>query len=122
MEKKLAELSSIVPLIIVDQIPEAGWHVPDEMIHRRTLGIKAPLTTNYNVYKSSNAEVIELFDRLEPVENISVIRTADLVCSDDTERCLNELSGLPLYSDDDHPFGEFIEMINEQIIGLAVPE
>lgn len=122
VENKLAELSSIVPLIIVGQIPEAGWHVPDEMIHRRTLGVKTPLTTSFKVYKSSNTEVFELFDRLGSSERISVVRTADLVCSDVTERCLNELDGLPLYHDDVHPFGALVEMINDQIIDLVLPE
>ncbi|MXO89420.1 acyltransferase family protein [Pontixanthobacter aquaemixtae] len=104
VETELTMLSRSAPLIVVDQIPETGWHVPKMMIRRTQLGSrpKDGLSTSYDRYLSSNAENIAMFDRLASNPRINVVRTAPLICDKETRRCLNERNGSPLYFDDDH--------------------
>tara|TARA_Y100000052_G_C2942209_1_gene81400 strand:+ start:238 stop:1167 length:930 start_codon:yes stop_codon:yes gene_type:complete len=112
--KELKELSSNSQLIIVDQIPEAGWNVPDLMIKRSLFSDdQKVLDTSYQKYLIENKIVLELMSNLN--QFATVIPAAQIVCDTNSGRCLNEMSGLPLYFDDDHPSDLLSGMIVERI-------
>ncbi len=117
VEFALLDWSEDVPLVVIDTIPEAGWLVKRAMARRRQMGIgpDEPLTTSYDAYLDANRNVIAMFDRLEQNEAISVVRTAPMVCSDNTGRCLNERDGEALYIDDDHPDWPFSRDIAAEV-------
>jgi hypothetical protein len=105
-------------LIIVNQIPEAGWNVFDYALRRFiNEDFNEEISTSYALYQSANADVIHLLERLE--DRAVIIRTDDLVCSDIDQRCLNTINGIPLYIDDDHPSPLFAELIAAEIVVAA---
>ncbi len=117
-ERKLRDLAALRPLFIIDQIPEAGWNVPSLMIKRMRSEREneEPLSTSYETYKTANSLLLPMFDRLDHAPNIHVVGTAEIVCSEDHGRCLNERQGRPLYRDDDHPSLLFAELIAEAVM------
>ncbi len=79
----LLRLSQKNRVIIVNQIPEAGWDVPVR-IAKTSQKFKSPapsyLSTSYNVYKVSNEKINALFEDLENGGNLTVLRVDKLVC------------------------------------------
>ncbi|MDC3316426.1 acyltransferase [bacterium] len=120
--KFLTEASKTKKIIVVNQIPEAGWHVPDRVERLRVLRESdAMISTSQAIYSKVNESVVNLFSRLPASENLSVVRVDALVC--DTlvpGRCLNTLNGAPLYRDDDHPSPIFADMISRAILRSAM--
>lgn len=112
---KLNELADTYNVYIIDQIPEAGWNVPEKMLLLSNVQKnRPPITTSFEVYQQSNASVINLFEQLDQHHNINVINTSDIVCTE-SNRCLNELDGVPLYRDDDHPSKLYAALIAEKL-------
>lgn len=103
------------PMILVDQIPEAGWNVPTFKMKQIMFqkGPFRPVTTSYNLYKRENSEIIKIFSELNEVA--TVIETAPLVCDQISGRCNNEVGGISLYRDNNHPSKVFSEIITEKI-------
>ena len=101
------------PLILIQQIPEAGWDVPQMMIRRKRFESAdlPPLSTSFARFQEANAQNIAMFDRLQRHENIDVIDPSRIVCSAETGRCLNEINGAPLYRDNNHPSMQFSQKI-----------
>ena len=109
VEKFISEVALNRRVIIISQIPEAGWNVPER---NARLGGKTTITTSFDVYKSENEPIITLFERLANNPNIDLINVENIIC--DTEingRCLNTIDGLSLYRDDDHPSPLLAKMI-----------
>ncbi|MCB2087035.1 MAG: acyltransferase [Sphingomonadaceae bacterium] len=122
MESSIVRWSEIAPsLVVIDQIPEAGWLVPRVLARRKQFGIEAspPLSTSYDLYKRENGDLIAMFDRLGKQDGIAVINTAPMVCSNQTGRCLNERGGTAYYYDDDHPSVTYSRMIVGEV--MATP-
>ncbi len=122
IQNQLTAFSNHHPLVIVDQIPEAGWNVPEQMLRiqrfaRRDTG---PLSTSYNVYATENARVLAMFAGLNNSPYISIINTSNLVCDVESGRCLNERDGVPLYVDDDHPSNVFSTMIAQEVLRAVI--
>lgn len=114
MEKELTALSARMPVVVVDQIPEAGWHVFNKAARRAILGAQdGEITTSYRVYLSRNATVRRLFDEL--AGDIKLVHTAPLVCRESDMRCRNTIDGLPLYRDEDHPSLILSRMIAREV-------
>lgn len=118
----LSNVSKTKKIIVVNQIPEAGWHVPDRVERLRVLqASEALISTSQAIYSKENEAVIDLFSRLPDINSLKIIGADALVC--DTlkkERCLNTLNGLPLYRDDDHPSPIFAGMIAQAILSTAM--
>lgn len=113
---QMIDLSQNRHVIVLSQIPEAGWHVPTQMWKwRKFVSATTPLSTGYAVYLQSNQRVNEWLKDIERVEGIKVVRAENLVCDPVSRRCLNELDGVPLYIDDDHPSALYAEMIADAI-------
>lgn len=111
----LSSLSENRKLVIVNQIPEAGWDVFAYALWRfASANFDEEISTSYYLYRSANARVIDLLAQLEP--NTTFIKTDNLICSNETERCLNTINGVPLYRDNNHPSPLFSEMIASEIV------
>lgn len=111
----VSALAQHMPVIVLDQVPEAGWDVP-AMVARNLQRHDSPepLTTSYAVYLEENAPVRAMMDQMP--EGVYVVSPSELVCSAQTGRCLNEIDHVPLYRDDDHPSSLFGQMIAAQIV------
>ncbi len=110
------QLSQAVPVIIINQIPEAGWNVFKVASHSAMFGDlqELNLTTSYDIYKIRNENVQQIFSQLE--QQVLVVRSDKLVCSEETGRCLNMLNNFPLYRDGNHPSPMFAEMISQNVL------
>ena len=107
-------------VIIISQIPEAGWNVP---VRKAKLQSTAEITTSYNSYVDANERVIQLFERLALKPNINVLNVEKLVCNTLIEgRCMNTIDGFSLYSDDDHPSPLLSKLIANQLSTLLHDE
>ena len=101
VEKFISDIAQSRRVIIISQIPEAGWNVPERNARLRG---KDVITTSFEVYKSENESVINMFERLGMNRNVEVINVENLICDTALSgRCLNTLNGSSLYRDDDHP-------------------
>lgn len=119
-EQSMRNWGRIAPVVVVDQIPEAGWLVRRTMARRAQFGFETePLSTSYAEYQRQNADVNTVLGRLAARNTIEVVRSAPLVCSESTGRCLNELDGRPLYFDDDHPSLLYSRLIAAEVMATA---
>ncbi|WP_238365221.1 acyltransferase family protein [Mesobacterium pallidum] len=115
--ERLLELSQATPMVIVDQIPEAGWDVPRQLQKMAMSGVKnAPLSTSHARYRAANARVNSWLDALVSAPNVTRVRTAPLVCSETTGRCANEVDGVPLYRDTNHPSALLADSVAQAIV------
>ncbi|MEM9797773.1 MAG: acyltransferase family protein [Pseudomonadota bacterium] len=112
---KIVDLAENVPVVVVDQIPEAGWDAYALTVRRQITDPDGPLpSTSLATYRSANAPVEEMLSDL--VDKVAIVETAPLICDEATGRCANSLEGVPLYRDDDHPSRLFARMIAEEIL------
>lgn len=117
IERRIRQLAKRHNVIVVSQIPEAGWDVPWSMAKRLRAGLpqKEALSTSYDVFLARNQRTMELMRRLK--DAIEIVDPSELVCNvDGNRRCINALHGRPLYFDDDHPSGKFAEIIASAIL------
>ncbi|MEL7114181.1 MAG: acyltransferase family protein [Pseudomonadota bacterium] len=105
LPQRLAAMSQEFDLIVVEPIPEAGWHVPRRgmSILERT-GTLPHLTTSYDVVGARTAPVHDMLKAVydHPHGQIEIVPIEDLFCDTDTKRCDNIVDGEVLYYDDDH--------------------
>jgi len=107
ISKKIEDIAKTSNLILVNQIPEVGIHVPNWYFQYST-----PLTHSYVEYKKQNNRINKI---LESIEGIKVIQTQTLVCNEKSLRCYTKLGAELLYEDDDHISAAFAELISEQV-------
>ncbi|WP_290842790.1 SGNH hydrolase domain-containing protein [Henriciella sp.] len=112
----LKEVAQERRLIIINQIPEAGWNVPQRVARvSKFVRDQSEIYTSYEVYKNSNELVNNMFSILDADGNVDVLKTDDLVCGGKTQdKCRNTLNGSSLYRDDDHPSPLFAALIAER--------
>ena len=116
--RKITEMSKSNKVVLVSQIPEAGWDVPGrvEKIRRFYSDRVSNIDTSYELYKSENREVIRLLDKLEQESGVSVVRVEELVCDiEETGRCANTFDGQSLYRDNNHPSPLFTKIIVQKM-------
>jgi peptidoglycan/LPS O-acetylase OafA/YrhL len=107
-------------IIIATPTPEHAWHVPQQVARQllfdRSVSIPSlPLS----VYSQRNEEIFPVITDLSELPNVSIYPLHTNLCADDG--CISELSGAPLYYDDDHlayqgglaALSEFIGSLNE---------
>ena len=110
----LSHLSQSRKVVVVDQIPEAGWHVPNQMIKRLLFTRDSgSLSTSLSRYNAENRNVFRLMTALRPFS--SIVDTSKLICNQSSDRCANELHGKPLYTDDNHPSVVLSDIIATEI-------
>ena len=116
VEKSLQKLSKNNDILIIDQIPEAGWNVPSR--NSRILKLNKStkdISTSYDVYLKANQRVNSLFNNLSKEYGIEVLNTSELVCNTKySGRCMNTINGYSLYRDDDHPSPYYSELISNE--------
>lgn len=117
--ERLAAMSQEFDLIVVEPIPEAGWHVP-----RRGLAILERtetlphLTTSYDVVSARNAPARAMLQDIYdyPHGRVDIVPIEDLFCDPATGRCDNIVDGEVLYYDDDHLSNTGTRLIAPRII------
>ena len=94
---RLAALSERFDLIVLEQVPEAGWHVPSQgMRLMQQSGEVQDLSTSYAVYQERQALVQDMLDRVIELApgRVERVRTDDLFCDAETGRCDNIRDGV----------------------------
>jgi|GEM_PF-6847671 len=87
-------------LVLITQIPEAGWNVPNKSIRFIQQRNHDEVATLRSVYEQRNLWPSQMFEELKAVENIHIVNAADIYC--DAEYCYNTENKIPYYADDDH--------------------
>lgn len=120
--EKLSTIAARMPLVVVNQIPEAGWNVPSRVARFVMAGqAGGEVTTSYNLYLEKNAQVNGMLDSI--TGDVAIVKADELVCSKDTGRCAQFAQDNPLYRDEDHPSQAYGEIIAEEILNvLSVPK
>ncbi|NKI18405.1 acyltransferase [Spongiibacter sp. KMU-166] len=117
VESYLKEFSKGMPVVLVGQIPEAGWTVPDRIakgIAFDNKGESDTLSTSYDVFLKKNMRVNELLDNLS--DRAIVIRPDSLVCKDVTGRCDNQQKLNAFYRDNNHPSYVYAQKIARKVV------
>ncbi|MEL7428972.1 MAG: acyltransferase family protein [Pseudomonadota bacterium] len=113
--EKLSAIASGMPLIVVNQIPEAGWNVPSRVARFVMAGQAGEeVTTDYDLYLEKNMQVNAMLNRISG--DVAIVKADELVCSKDTRRCVQFAEKKPLYRDEDHPSEAYGAMIADEIV------
>ena len=99
-----SDISDIVDsgatIIIVGQIPEAGFDVPSQV---RRFGINKVTSTSISVQNKRNKKTYEMMQKLEKHDRVFAINPIDVFCGKTKlGECDVALNGKILYRDDDH--------------------
>ena len=106
-------------IIIVSQIPETGWHVPNSLRKIRIFNSKGnDLSTSYDVYKDKNKRIDAWLETMRAHPNIDVLDVSKLLCSEQSSRCMTVDKGEPLYRDSDHPAPILSQMITDELMRM----
>ena len=99
-------------IILIDPVPEAGWHVPDTLAKlQQYTGSEQILSTSFDLYKGRNQFFIEAMEKISN-QNFIRIKPQNILCSEQTNRCVHELDERVLYFDDDHLNNKGAELIS----------
>jgi peptidoglycan/LPS O-acetylase OafA/YrhL len=104
---QLSDIAVKTNLIVINQIPEVGLHVPTWYWRS-----SSQLTHSYLQYKRQNKSINQM---LHEVGSLKLINTEKLVCSELSERCVTRLGSDILYFDDNHPSIHFSELIAGEV-------
>lgn len=92
-------------IILIYPIPEAGWNVPMHTAKNQFFNRtgQPDLSTSYNAYQNRNQETIDLLDSIGEHNNLIRIYPDKVLCNTYIKnRCVAELNGVPLYTDESH--------------------
>lgn len=100
-------------VVVISQIPEAGWDVPSRAarLDGSNLAAFTDISTSYEVYRNKNKNVLDWLQKLDDENRIKVLRAEEIVCDSITQRCTNTSSGNSLYRDHNHPSPLFSSLI-----------
>jgi len=87
-------------VILIYPVPELGWDIAKVNFFHRGEPLES-LSTSYDLYGFRNRFILNLFDQYA-APNLTKIKPADILCSDDSGRCSGQVKAVPLYFDDDH--------------------
>ncbi len=102
--EKVAAAVFPAKVVLVYQIPEVGFNVPDAFFKTIRRGEQPPtvLTTSYDIYKSSNKRVSDALDRITSPNLVRIFPHTSLCNADVKGRCVVVKEGQLLYIDEDH--------------------
>lgn len=110
----VCSLTKSNPVAIFRPIPELKVSVPKTMA--RGLMYRGELervSISYEEYMNRNKAANELIDKLEKECDVYVIDAADKLC--DQSMCYGDISGIPVYFDDDHLNVKGANLFNEDV-------
>ena len=96
-------LASGREVVILGQIPEVGWNVPNVLVRGEMLGwlSGSPKLTEAD-FEARVATTEEILSRVAATNSaVRYLRLSDMFCADGRCSVVDE-AGLPLYVDDDH--------------------
>jgi peptidoglycan/LPS O-acetylase OafA/YrhL len=94
-------------VILVYQVPEAGWNVPDYLSRLQwsanALKDMRAASTSYKVFKQRNARTSSVFDSIGEQSGLMRVFPDKIFCNVDIPgRCITHKDGSIYYRDDDH--------------------
>jgi peptidoglycan/LPS O-acetylase OafA/YrhL len=109
-------------VILVYPIPETGWDVPLASAKQHFFKkVTRDLSTSYSAFQARHEAVIDIFDALGDVKNLTRIKPSRYLCdSQYPGRCITMLDGSPLYFDDDHIAHSKAGFIAEPIVEALI--
>jgi peptidoglycan/LPS O-acetylase OafA/YrhL len=106
-------------VILLYPIPEAGWDVPRYLARLRmgNPGNTKDLTTSHQAFIARNKATYDVLDSIGEHANLVRIKPETILCNSFVkDRCVAQLNGVPLYSDDNHLSSAGARLIVEEII------
>jgi peptidoglycan/LPS O-acetylase OafA/YrhL len=104
--------------IVVFPIPEAGWNIPrfNFVSHLNSNELPTTITTSHANYKTRNKLIDDILESLATSGHISPVVPSKILCDTFVKnRCVAQMSGTPLYYDDDHLANAGAKLIVAQI-------
>ena len=92
-------------VVLVSNVPEVGWKVADTLTKEAFFGggPPRPLSVSYAVFTARNRSTMEALAPLGAPSGLVRVDPSGLYCNTVMAgRCMAELNGRPIYSDDDH--------------------
>lgn len=92
-------------LVLVYPVPEAGWDVPIHLARKQLFNQSSSddLSSSYEAFVRRNQQAYIALDKLGKNPNILRIYPEKVFCNSiKQDRCMAQMDGLPLYSDEHH--------------------
>ncbi|OCX17722.1 hypothetical protein QV13_13380 [Mesorhizobium hungaricum] len=105
-------------IILVYPVPEVGWVVPATLQKMSMRQIRDGLTTSYDVYKTRNWRVFEIFDKFVSADGDIIAVRPDLVLCNTfvKDRCATNQASDVFYHDDDHLSVKGTDLVVRQLM------
>lgn len=108
-------------LIVVEPVPEPGWHVPQYLAKAAQRDKQVSATVSLEGYRDRTKDLVDTFTALRS-DNFTLFKTSDYFCDNDSGRCRTTVSGLPAYRDTNHLSSigarSFIGALSHRIIAV----
>lgn len=100
--KRLRALDKTI--VLVGNVPEAGWAVPRRLVLRRIYGedLTQPLSTSLAAFQMRNRSTHDAFVQFSGDPAVRVVEPAAILCASPPSRCRVEQDGQALYRDTNH--------------------
>lgn len=106
LERTFAQLASWRrSIILVTEVPETGWHIPDTAARIMLLGHDIELRPSAAEYAARQAFVTSVIEENRDRYGLTLVRPQDRMCGSDY--CAIFDGDTPLYKDDDHITGTY---------------
>jgi peptidoglycan/LPS O-acetylase OafA/YrhL len=104
-------------VILIYQVPEAGWDVPRYLYKIHNI-IGETGSTSHDVFKERNRRSYAALDSIGEHKNLFRIKPESIFCSNDINgRCVVQKNGIPYYIDDDHLSYSGARLIVNEVLG-----
>ena len=103
-----------IRVLLVEPIPEVGWHIPNQKIRSLTYNIPMRPLPKRDFAEGTQKIFTKFVEPFILDEGFEVVSTSDIFCDEDS--CFGEREGNLLYYDDDHPSILASQKIVERII------
>ncbi len=110
-------------VILVYPIPEVGWNVPAyaARLKAHSVGSTNDLTTSHQLFIERNKRAYEALDDIGEHPNLIRIKPENILCNTYVKgRCVAQIDGVPLYSDDDHLSNAGARLVVNEIMRYIV--
>ena len=88
-------------VVITGPVPETGYEIPNYVARKQIQKLSTELIINRDYFFERNGFLLNLFDRLDKLQNVKVVYPHRMLCGENAT-CLYENNGRPLYRDSEH--------------------
>ena len=118
VEQMLRKLARTRDLLLISQIPEAGWDVPRYLATKNwKYTVDGDFAIPSHAYYTQNSQLFQYFDTWTRIQNLDLVSPSELFCEDNVRgTCKQTLNGTLLYRDSHHPSLTMSRLIAEKAL------